>query len=131
MKTHLSLLFSVSLAASAFGDEGLIGNYYSGYSVVSNTIVFDGLTLMSTQTNTVFDHWNGSQYYDWNPAEGVLPCPPRVSLLASFDQQQPVTRRRSRKLAGMAAYYGHCRTPGAGARIDPGNDGRRRERVEL
>ena len=55
--------FSLSVSAA----EGLIGRYYSGYAVASNRITFDGLTLVSTQTNTLFDLWNGSQSYDWNP----------------------------------------------------------------
>lgn len=63
--TLLAALLALLLRAEAA--DGLIGRYYSGFSVVSNRIVFDGLTLVSTRTDTVFDFWNGSQYYDWNP----------------------------------------------------------------
>jgi hypothetical protein len=59
----LAMLFSVS----AWAADGLTGRYYSGFKVVSNNIVFEGLTLSKTETNTLFDLWNGSQYYDWNP----------------------------------------------------------------
>ncbi len=61
---------AMSFAVSANAVDGLIGRYYTGYSVVSNRIVFDGLPLVSTQTNTSFDFWDGSRYYDWNPIGG-------------------------------------------------------------
>ena len=65
-----SLFLPLLLAMSAAATDGLIGKYYTGYSVVSNRIVLDGLTLINTQTNTAFDYWDGSQYYDWNPIGG-------------------------------------------------------------
>lgn len=76
MKTHhlfkSATLFIALLAVAgqSTAADGLVGRYNSGYSVVSNRIVFDGLTLVGAQTNTVFDFWNGSQYYDWNPFGG-------------------------------------------------------------
>lgn len=63
----LLLLGWATLLLPARAADGLIGRYYSGYSVVSNRIAFDGLTLVSTRTNTVFDFWNGGRYEDWNP----------------------------------------------------------------
>jgi hypothetical protein len=71
-KTLLAGLFAViGLAASAAAAEGLTGGYYSGYSVVNNRIVFEALPLVSTQTNTQFDLWNGTQFYDWNPIGNI------------------------------------------------------------
>lgn len=49
-----------------------MGRYYSGYGVVSTRIAFDGLTLVSTRTNSVFDFWNGSRFGDWNPVGNGL-----------------------------------------------------------
>ena len=63
----LSALFLLAISPAAWAAPGLVGQYYSGFKVVDQTIVFDGLTLVKTETNTVFDYWNGSQYYDWNP----------------------------------------------------------------
>lgn len=72
MKTHrfffrLWLIGPVMLSCLTLADDGLIGRYYNGYSVSGNRIGFDGLTLVKTETNTVFNFWNGSQYDDWNP----------------------------------------------------------------
>lgn len=64
---HAGAALLASATLSTWGAEGLVGHYYSGYSVVSNRIVFEGLPLMSTRTNTVFDFWDGSRYHDWNP----------------------------------------------------------------
>ncbi len=75
MKQTTRLTYWLALGLAAFtlrmaAADGLIGRYYSGFNVITNRIVFDGLTLVSTRTNTVFDFWNGSQYYDWNPIGG-------------------------------------------------------------
>lgn len=64
---RLWLIGPVMLSCLTLADDGLIGRYYNGYSVTGNRIGFDGLTLVKTETNTVFDFWNGSQYDDWNP----------------------------------------------------------------
>jgi hypothetical protein len=69
-----TFVFGLMLVVSATptsATDGLIGQYYSGYSVVSNRIRFDTLPLVSTQTNTQFDLWNGSQFYDWNPIGNI------------------------------------------------------------
>lgn len=49
------------------GASGLTGEYFAGYKVTGGRIVFDGLELVKTEINTSLDHWNGSQYFDWNP----------------------------------------------------------------
>jgi hypothetical protein len=64
------LFGALALAGPARGADGLTGRYYAGQQVVDNRIRFDGLTLSTTRTNTSFDFWSGSQYYDWNPIGG-------------------------------------------------------------
>lgn len=47
--------------------DGLVGQYYTGFNLVNDRIVFDGLTLVKTEISTFFDFWGGSQWDDWNP----------------------------------------------------------------
>lgn len=65
--TEICLLFAWLSCGAATAEEGLLGYYYSDFSVVSNRIAFDGLTLEATRTDTAFDFWDGSAQYDWNP----------------------------------------------------------------
>jgi hypothetical protein len=51
--------------------NGLMGHYYQNYLVdTADVIIFDGLTEVFTQIDTVIDFWDGGSNYRWQPVSG-------------------------------------------------------------